>query len=153
MDIGYKGDEIFLLSIEEYEYYEDKIPHENCWWWLRFSGYNQHFAAAVDIDGSVRYRGHNVHRDDGAVRPTLKYSNLEFQIIKFSVRKDRFLFHEFLFKIIDEENKIAIAEVPIAFDKFDEKSNDYETSGIRRKLLKWFETGTWNYAGKSLKIK
>lgn len=146
MDIGYKDDDLFLLSKEEYEHYKRMIPHENYWWWVRSSGYNQYFAAAVDIDGSVRYRGHNVHRDDGAVRPALKYSNLESQIIQSRLHKDRFLFQEFPFRIIDEDNKIAIAEVPIAFDKFDKESNDYETSGIRRKLLKWFETGTWNYA-------
>lgn len=143
MDIGYKDDDIFLLSADEYEHYKRMIPHENCWWWVRSLGYNQHFAAAVDIDGSVRYRGHNAHRDDGAVRLALKYSNLESQIIKSTIHKDRFLFNEFPFRIIDAENKIAIAEVPITFDMFDEEANDYETSRIRSKLINWYETGVW----------
>ena len=145
MDIGYKDDDIFLLSKEEYEYYEDKIPHENCWWWLRSPGPNQHDAALVFYDGSVIYGGRSVVRDYCAVRPALKYSNLESQIIQSCLHKDRFLFREFPFRIIDAENKIAIAEVPITFDKFDKESNDYETSYIRRKLLAWFKTGVWDH--------
>lgn len=142
MDIGYKDDDLFLLSKKEYEHYKNKIPPEAYWWWLRNFGPRKNRAAIhcsgypIDVVVSVF----------SAVRPALKYSNLESQIIKSTIHKDRFLFHEFPFRIIDAENKIAIAEVPIAFDKFDKESNDYETSGIRRKLLKWFETGIWNYA-------
>ena len=145
MDIGYKSDEIFLLSIEEYEHYKNEIPHENCWWWLRSPGYGQNHAAFVDSGGSVYYFGSYVFFSTSAVRPALKYSNLESQIIKSTIHKDRFIFHEFPFRIIDRENKIALAEVPITFDMFDKESNDYETSYIRRKLLAWFKTGVWDH--------
>ena len=95
MDIGYKDDDLFLLSKKEYEQYKNKIPPEACWWWLRNFGPRKNRAVIhccgypIDVVVSV----------SSVVRPALKYSN-----------------------------------------------NDYETSGIRRKLLKWFETGTWNYA-------
>lgn len=145
MDIGYKDDDIFLLSADEYEHYKRMIPHENCCWWLRSPGNRQHYATFVNLVVSVCYYGLDVSRDDLTVRPALKYSNLESQIIKSSIYKDRFLFHEFPFRIIDEENKIAIAEVPITFDMFDEESNDYETSYIRRKFLAWFKTGVWDH--------
>lgn len=145
MDIGYKNDDIFLLSIEECEHYKKRIPHENCWWWLRSPSLFQYFAALVRGDGSVLDGGDGVDYSDIAVRPALKYSNLESQIIKSTIHKNRFLFNEFPFRIIDEENKIAIAEVPITFDIFDKESNDYETSYIRRKLLSWFETGVWDH--------
>lgn len=141
MDIGYKDDDLFLLAIKEYEHYKNKIPPENCEWWLRNFGPRQNRAVfhcygyVVDVVVSVFI----------AVRPALKYSNLESQIIKSTIHKDRFLFHEFPFRIIDAENKIAIAEVPITFDKFDKESNDYETSYIRRKLLAWFKTGVWDH--------
>lgn len=145
MDIGYKNDEIFLLSIEECEYYEDKIPHKNCCWWLRSPGFSQDRAVRIFDDGSVYYYGLIVVGGTYAVRPALKYSNLESQIIKSRLHKDRFLFNECPFRIIDRENKIALAEVPITFDMFDKESNDYETSYIRRKLLSWFETGVWDH--------
>ena len=145
MDIGYKDDDIFLLSADEYEHYKRMIPHENCWWWLRSPGCSQFSAAYVQYDGSVSYGGLFVDVSDLAVRPALKCSNLESQIIKSTIHKDRFLFHEFPFRIIDAENKIAIAEVPITFDMFDEETNDYETSYIRSKLLAWFKTGVWDH--------
>lgn len=143
MDIGYKDDDIFLLAVEECEHYKNEIPHENWWWWLRSPGKHQHSAADVYYDGSVFCSGYYVVYNYSAVRPALKYSNLESQIIECTIHKDHFLFHEFPFRIIDAEKKIAIAEVPITFDMFDKESNDYETSYIRRKLLDWFETGVW----------
>lgn len=145
MDIGYKNDGIFLLSLEEYGYYKSKIPHENCWWWLRSPSNSQYRATYVEFVGSVFFFGNNVDFVSGAVRPALKYSNLESQIIKSTIHKNRFLFNEFPFRIIDAENKIALAEVPITFDMFDKEYNDYETSYIRRKLLSWFETGVWDH--------
>lgn len=141
MDIGYKDDDLFLLAIKEYEHYKNKIPPENCEWWLRNFGPRQNRAVfhcygyVVDVVVSVFI----------AVRPALKYSNLESQIIKSTIHKDRFLFNEFPFRIIDAEKKIAIAEVPITFDMFDKESNDYETSYIRSKLLAWFKTGVWDH--------
>jgi len=145
MDIGYKDDDLFLLSVEECKHYKNEIPHENCWWWLRSPGNHQRGAANVRIDGDVHYDGYFVDYYSVAVRPALKYSNLESQIIKSTIHKDRFLFNEFPFRIIDAEKKIAIAEVPITFDRFDATSNDYETSYIRSKLLAWFKTGVWDH--------
>jgi len=135
--VGYKDDEIFLLSIEEYERYMTNIPIINTWWWLRSPGYHSKGAAGVSSGGDLDVYGCYVLDADGAVRPALRYSNLKSKIVKSEIAKDRFIFNDFPFRIIDEDNEIAIAEVPIVFDKFDNESNDYENSDIRMRLLDW----------------
>lgn len=49
MEIGYKDDVIFSLSIEEYEHYKDVFPSliKNEWFWLRSSGDNIKHAAHI----------------------------------------------------------------------------------------------------------
>lgn len=135
--IGFADDEICLLSTEEYEKYRDKIPYINTWWWLRSSGDCSSNAADVYGGGSVNNIGHNVRIGNEAMRPALKYSKLKSKIITSEIRKDRFIFNDFPFLIIDEKSEIAIAEVPITFDKFDADSNDYESSYVREWLLNW----------------
>ena len=83
-------DKVFLLSITEVNKYfrsdnarqcqgteycyaqgAYKASNGNCWWWLRSPGFDSHYAAGVDIDGSVSNRGNFVHIGSGAVRPAL----------------------------------------------------------------------------------
>ena len=52
----------------------DNLPA--CWWWLRSPGYYQNFAAYVNYDGSVTYRGSGVIFASDCVRPAL-WINLE----------------------------------------------------------------------------
>lgn len=133
--IGFDDDKIFLLSIEEYKKYIDEIPHMTTWWWLRSPGYN---SRGVAFMSSYGYVGYDIHLsyDNGAVRPALKYTNLN--TIK-SKDKDCFVWNETKWKIIDEEKKIAISCLPITFERFDNDSNDYASSEIREWLLNWFE--------------
>lgn len=144
-EAGYKDDPIFLLSQEEYERYKNEIPSINTWWWLRSPSDFQNFAVGVDYDGTVISSGYLVFDGHNTVRPALNYTNLKSQIIKSSFFDDIFVFRDHPFRIIDPVNKIAIAEVPVAFDRFDPISNDYEISEIRRKLLEWFDKGVWEY--------
>lgn len=142
-NIGFENDELFLLSIEEYERYKDNIPLIKIWWWLRSPGDNRGSAALVDEVGSVLDYGSRVSYDYG-VRPALRYSNLESEIVKSVTNPKRILYKDFPFIIIDGENKIAISEVPISFEIFDEKSNDYKKSEIRRYLESFQKAGAKN---------
>lgn len=133
-----KQDEIFLLSAEGYEKYKDRIPHINILWCLRSPGRNDNYILYVNSTGMIDYYGYNVNIDNYAIRPALRYSNLKSKIIESKV-KDAFIFNETRWIIIDKEKEIAIAELPIAFRRFDEKSNNYETSEIRKWLLDWVD--------------
>lgn len=139
--IGFEQDEIFLLSVEEYEKYKDKIPHINTWWWLRSPGSTCVDAAHVYSNGAVDFDGHYIINDDYVIRPALRYSNLKSEIIKSKIKENAFVFNEIRWVIIDKENEIAITEMPIAFRRFDAESNDYESSEIRKWLLNWLKGG------------
>lgn len=124
-------DEIFLLSIEEYEKYKNAIPKIINWWWLRSPGDLSSSAAGVANGGSVGGSGYYVDDIFGCVRPALHLESNNLQIGSRTVKYD------FPWIVIDKN--LAIAEVPIMFDKFDDKSKDYEKSYIRQKLHEWLE--------------
>lgn len=129
---GFGGDEIFLPSIEEYEKYKDVIPHINTWWWLRSPGNPQGSATYVDYGGSVGSVGYSVSTDIVCVRPMI---HLPTNII--ASIGDKIYLYSFPWVVIDEH--LAIAEVPIGFEKFDDGSNNYEESYIRKFLLDWLK--------------
>jgi len=137
--VGFKDDEIFLLSIEEYEKYKDVILKINCWWWLRSRGrspiHGSDSTAGV-LGYQVDLYGYSVSSDDCGVRPALKFlaAYNEDGIAKIG---DRIMVYNFPWILIDKN--LAIAEVPIAFDKFDDKSNDYENSYVRKYLKEWVD--------------
>ena len=127
------NDNIFLLSIEEYEKYKERIPQINCWWWLRSKGDYSVYVASVNYDGSICYAGDDASGNDHGVRPALK--------IPYSEEREigrRLIIFDFPWITIDKD--LAIAEVPIAFRRFDKKSNNYEKSEIRQFLLDWMES-------------
>lgn len=124
------NDEIFLLSIEEYEKYKNVIPKINCWWWLRSPGYSSTNAAYVYRDGSVNDVGGNIRYDGVAVCPAIKFNPL------LSLKPgDRFIKHDFPWIYLGD--CLAISEVPIAFRRFDKEGNDYDTSEVRKFLFEW----------------
>lgn len=127
-------DSIFLLSKEEYEKYKDKIPYIDVWWWLRTPGCVDRVAISVNSDGFVDDNGFFVDYANYAVRPALKVSSVksfeQFANNSFCALKN-------IWVKIDED--LAISEMPIAFSRFDEKSNDYAKSEIRQELLDWYE--------------
>lgn len=129
------NDKIFLLSIEEYEKLREFIPQIKTWWWLRSPGYTDVLAAYVSGEGRVREVGSNVQLDEAWIRPALKINNYNGLQIG-----DRFVEADFPWIIIAKD--LAIAEVPIAFRRFDGESNSYEKSEIRWFLLDWYEERT-----------
>lgn len=126
-------DELFLLSVEEYEKYKGVIPVICAWWWLRSPGYISYYEASVTNDGSVITEGLFVNSTHG-IRPALKVSKSEISNLKIGDRK---IYYDFPFIKIDDD--LLIAEVPIAFDKFNSYSNDYEKSYVKRFLEGWKE--------------
>lgn len=131
-------DELFLFSVEEYEKYKCVIPKVCSWWWLRSTGSYSCYATYVLFDGSVLPRGNDVYSTCG-VRPALKVSKSEIANLQIGDRK---IYYDFPFVKIDDD--LLIAEVPIAFDKFDDESNDYEKSYVKRFLEEWKESREWN---------
>lgn len=123
--------EITLLSIEEYESIKEHIPYLNCWWWLRSPGGSQSRAASVDGDGLVNYDGDYVDEGDDCVRPALKYKILNPIIgMVFSAFGNRWTVCG---------KGIAISNGAIDFRRFDAKSNEYETSEIKKFLEEWIK--------------
>ncbi len=133
--VGFKDDEIFLPSVDEYEKYKDKIPAINYLWWLRSPGDDSFRAASVDIDISGRaFRfGTMVNQDCIGVRPMIHLPKGTIEIN--APVGARINLHNFPWVVIDKY--LAIAEVPIGFEKFDDNWNDYLTSHIRNYLDKW----------------
>lgn len=69
---GTFGHKVFLLSKDEYEKYQNKIPNVDGSWWLRSQGYNAHTAAYVIPCGTVCIGGYILHDDYYGVRPALR---------------------------------------------------------------------------------
>ena len=139
-------DEIFLLSSEEYNKYKSNIPLINAWWWLRSPDNSSDYSdlvAFVCEDGSAFNYGSRVSRSNGTVRPAIRLTNHEPLGVGAKYRDcvyhvgDRFIKYNFPWIVIDDN--LAIAEVPIAFRRFDKESTDYGHSEIRRFLLDWKE--------------
>lgn len=132
-DIDRTGDKIFLLSVEEYKKYKSVIPKCNlAWWWLRSPGISDGRATYVSCDGEVHIDGHNVRSYMSAIRPALKVSKQEVADMKIGETTCKYLNHPFT-KIDDD---LLIATIPFATTRcFDNKSNNYETSEIRKYLL------------------
>lgn len=128
---GVCADCIFLLSTEEYEKYKDKIPHINSWWWLRSPSSSSTRAAYISIDGNATKYGASVNYIR-AIRPALRCIAGQWKVA------DNRIFRCGMTWIKIDEN-LYIAEVPIAFRRFDGDSNNYQTSEIRQFLLNWCE--------------
>lgn len=135
LGVGFKADEVFIPSVEEYEKYRDTMPHIGMWWWLRSPGNDSPYTAIVYYDGSVYYDGFNVGHSNGAVRPMIHLPSGTIEINAPVGAKINL--YNFPWVVIDKH--LAIAEVPIAFKRFDETSNDYEESHIRQFLLDWIK--------------
>ena len=134
---GFEDDSIFLLSKEEYEQYKDQIPQINCWWWLRSPGYFSCNVAGVNSDGSISNYGDCVHHNNNAVHPALKLKSID-PLYYNKTRDGRgVIYCGTTWECIDEEKEYYIAEMPIAFRRFDGKSNDYALSEIRKFLYNW----------------
>lgn len=120
---------IFLLSAEEYEAYKDRIPLIPCVWWLGSQGYFDTDSSYVDHEGDIKF-GAVVTSDRYAIRPAIVVRSDEGEIGNHIIKCG--------FPWIKIAPCMAIAEVPIAWRRFDTTSNDYRTSEIRQYLLDWY---------------
>lgn len=137
--IGFEDDPIFLLSKEEYEKYKNNIPKFSAWWWLRSSNEDFYYAAIVDTNGSV-IDCDLLNEDRNLVRPALRISHLKCNtVLNYDSTGTRFFALGATWKIIDDEEDIAIAEMPLMSYQFDTESNNYEESEVRKKLLGWYK--------------
>ena len=132
-------DQIFLLSDQEYNKYRSAIPLIDCQWWLRTFSNDPNYATNVDNNGSTigcadSYG--NLIYTNCAVRPAIRYN----RGLITSPIGSRFTWNGVTWVIIDTEKALAIAEMPIGFEKFDNESNNYATSHIRQWLLDWKST-------------
>lgn len=64
-------DNVFCLSIDEYNECRDVITCILKGWWLRSPGYSARFAASVNYRGGVGLIGDYVHLSNPGVRPAL----------------------------------------------------------------------------------
>ena len=149
--VEFKNDPIFLLSKEEYEEYKDKIPKINCCWWLKSPGYSPKRSACVNY-GGVGDFGYDICDQFTGVRPAL---NLQSPVVLAYFTKNLLCGETHKTRLMDIVNKdtivfcgvtwikidkyLYISELPIDFRRFDNKSNIYETSEVRKFLLFWFE--------------
>ncbi len=129
-----KVEDISLLTLEEVEQLPGSIRFYACSWWLRSAGYTSHHAAWVNHDGSTFGLGEPVNYDFCAVRPTLTISNLESLNLKIGD----------VLTIKGEEYRYiggnkALYNDEVVCHRFDEESNNYEQSDIKKIVDKWFE--------------
>lgn len=143
---GYKDDDIFLLSKEEYKKVRVDIPRYDCsWWWLRSPGHCVNYAAWVGYDGYVNSDGSAVYLAELAIRPVVRINNYnhpsnfvsDFETDKHFIRlKNDLIMPLTLIYNKEEKYKYYIFDMPLPLtQRFDRDSNDYETSEIRRYLL------------------
>lgn len=134
-EIGFKNDVLFLLNKEEYKRYKDKIRYIEMYWWLR-DRYGESSTSVYRVNDGGFSSGYGASSPIG-IRPCLKYDKVD-SIID-SKEENCFLWNDTKWRIIDEENKIAISDLPIEFKEFDRESSEYETSDIRKFLKEWSE--------------
>lgn len=122
-----------LLSVEEAETIPRWVCSNGSWWWLQSSGYRSDRALFVGTEG-IAYTviGSSVDDNEGSVRPALEISNLPNLTIGETVE---------VFGLLAQYigNDSALLCEPIGYHRFDEESNDYETSEIKSYLDGWFE--------------
>ena len=123
--------DVMLLSKEEYSEFKENIPKIFCWWWLRSPGTHSYDAAYVRHDGAVYSYGHYVISAPVCVRPALigdfKSSNLKI--------KDKFWYKNYIYTVISDD--MAICDFTVGKTYFDEMSNNYETSNIKKWVDNW----------------
>ena len=135
------NDKIFLLSVDEYEKYYDKIPKYDAegtdysyWWWLRTPNkyYASSSSSAFFVDGNFGRVRNGIDAYYSAVRPALDISDFD----DLEITHGRFTRLGAEWQLIDDN--LAIAVEPI-FDSEFGKDNNYETSAVRKKLLEWYD--------------
>lgn len=125
---------MFLLSIEEYERYKDKIGAREYCWWLRSPGRDTDFVAGVNYSGRAIDHGYVINNYDYGVCPAL-YVPKAYLNDRFVINgREMVRYSNIDWIALDEETGLYLSAYPLFFDKFDDESNDYENSYIKSKL-------------------
>lgn len=158
---------ITLLTTEEVEKLPIRIricktPKEfcgyelygKCWWWLRSPGSLSGSATDVDSGGYVSSRGNFVDDDCGGVRPALQ--NLTFNEIEEMLKTKKGYIKLLGTKWIDVSGYLGYAcllkkKCLKRTHRFDDESNDYEVSEIKKFIEKWFNKKMGNDERTSIK--
>lgn len=117
-------DEITLLSVEEAKKLPEFIRACGVWWWLRSPGYYLFSAARVSDGGGIFDFGASVNFINSTVRPAFRINNLE------SETGDKVIIGKTCCTVVGED--LVLADYPICKHRFDEKSNNWETSELRK---------------------
>lgn len=132
-EVGFKDDEIFLPSAEEYKKYKDVIPPVSVPSWLRDRGTEKLNVKYISKENTW-INDYGIACDlEVAVRPMIHLPKGTIEIN--APVGARINLYNFPWVVIDKY--LAIAEVPIGFEKFDDNWNDYLTSHIRNYLDRW----------------
>ncbi|MBR6271392.1 MAG: hypothetical protein IKR26_04490 [Lachnospiraceae bacterium] len=131
IDVNIEG--ITLLSIEEAEELPQTVRVCEESWWLRTPGDGSDCAAVVRSGGSVDYIGYDVYDCFAAVRPALKIANIK----AYRPYEDKL--EVFRINWIYIGDNLWLAEEPIFHSEFDEESNNYEKSEIKKELEDWLK--------------
>ena len=125
---GLSDDELFLLSVNEYERYKNIIPTVQTRWWLRCE--EEHKVAFVTAVGEAFIGQDLMARNALGVRPALRFTpDLYMENKEIG---SEFSYKNRPFTKIDKD--LAIATVPIGFGEFDTKTSNYLDSDIRKML-------------------
>ena len=123
-----------LLTPQETVKLPKPLLKHGYWWQLRSPGYYSDYVAFVSSSGSVNSVnscGNYDYSSNGAVRPALRISNLN----DYKVGDD-FKFGGEWFRIIDDNTAFCLNNIGVR--KFNEESNNYETSKIKDYIDNWF---------------
>ena len=126
-----ENDPIRLLDRDEYGKYGNIIPDCRANWWLSSSD-NEYMPYWVWANVNYAPEHQDPYFMQAGYRPVIK----DEKIIDTNLG-ERITLCGFPFIKIDKD--LAIAEVPICFDIFDDKNiNDYASSKVRAFLIDWY---------------
>lgn len=132
IDFEPKAVALDLLSAEEVEKLPESARRYQKVYWLRSPGNNKYLAATVNSRGVINHYGGLIEYNGCCVRPALTLSNLDSSNFK--------LYENY---IIDDDKWIYIGENKFLYNdetivrKFDDFSNTYESSYIKKFLNRW----------------
>ena len=132
--VGYP-ESLELLSIEEARELPKSAMRYEASWWLRSPGYISYKAAYTNLGGGIVDVGNNVFYGSRAVCPSLKISNPKPSNLELYKKYN--VNNEFIGVYIGDNKFLYKGEV--IRHRFDEKSNNYETSEIKQFLNNWLK--------------
>lgn len=128
------AEKFFLLSLEDYKKYRDRIKAKKGWWWLRTQGCSKDRVAFVGNEGDLCSTGSHV-ASSGYVCPAMYLKpnallNLpwtkEGKYIKLGVNNNK----PIKWQLLDWESGLCLVKKPMAQRIFDVNVNNYESSEI-----------------------